>query len=92
MQASSHSNGILENPQTLKKKFSHEDIFKWVNLVVTFVLLFCVKGFLEFRAYCQLKGYYVFEVDSLIWLAAGFFFVFVLFSLFRPPNTLTTTS
>ena len=48
-------------------------------MVVTFVLLFCVKGFLEFRAYCEAKGYYVFQVDSLIWLAAGFFFVFVRF-------------
>jgi hypothetical protein len=46
-------------------------------MAMTFVLLFCIKGFLEFQAYCKVKGYYVFEVNSLIWLAAWFFFVFV---------------
>lgn len=60
-----------------KKKFTAEDIFKYVNFAVTFILLFCVKGFLEFRAYCESKSYYVFAVDSLIWVGVGFFFVFV---------------
>jgi hypothetical protein len=60
-----------------KKKITPEDIFKYVNLAVTFILLFCVKGFLEFRSYSQNKGYYVFAVDSLIWVAVGFTFVFV---------------
>ncbi len=66
----------LETPSG-KKNISPEDIFKYVNLAVTFILLFCVKGFLEFRAYCESKGYYVFSVDSLIWMGVGFFFVFV---------------
>lgn len=60
-----------------KKKITAEDIFKYVNLAVTFILLFCVKGFLEFRAYSESKAYYVFSVDSLIWVGVGFFFVFV---------------
>lgn len=64
-----------------KGKLSSEDIFKWVNLGVTVILIFCVKGFLEFRAYCEVKGYYVFAVDSLIWVAVGFFFIFVNLSL-----------
>ena len=34
---------------TRKKSINSEDIFKYVNFVVTSILLFCVKGFLEFR-------------------------------------------
>lgn len=69
---------FVANPPT-KKKLTSEDIFKYVNLAVTFILLFCVKGFLEFRAYSESKGYYVFAVDSLVWVAVGFSFVFVRF-------------
>ena len=54
-----------------------------MNISVTFILLFCVKGFLEFREYCLSKGYYVFAVDSLIWMAVGFSFIFVIFYLFQ---------
>lgn len=79
MQGSSTSVSSGSLSPSSKKKVSSEDIFKYVSMAVTFVLVFCVKGFLEFRAYCESKGYYVFAVDSLIWLAAGFFFIFVSF-------------
>lgn len=64
-----------------KQKYSSEDIFKYVNFAVTTILAFCVKGFLDFRALCEKKGYYVFSVDSLIWVAVGFGFFCVWFWL-----------
>lgn len=77
MQGSSTSVSLKGLSPVDKKKVSSEEIFKYVNIAVTFALFFCVKGFLEFRGYCETKGYYVFAVDSLIWLAVGFFFIFV---------------
>lgn len=77
MQASPTSSTSTLDMQPSKKRFTPEDIFKYVNLAVTSILLFCVKGFLEFRSYCEMKGYYVFSMDSLIWIAVGFSFIFV---------------
>lgn len=55
-----------------------ETIFKYINIIVTLILLFCIKGFLSFRELCQQKGYYVINMDSVIWSLVGFLTIFVL--------------
>lgn len=80
MEAEPATKTTLVESSARGEKISPEDIFKYVNLAVTFILLFCVKGFLEFRAYCESKGYYVFAVDALIWVGVGFSFIFVNFA------------
>jgi hypothetical protein len=62
-----------------EKALTSETIFKYINLVIILVLIFCIKGFLSFREYCIAKGYYVFSIDSLIWCAVGFAGIFVTF-------------
>ena len=54
-----------------------ELIFKYINIVIVLILLFCIQGFLRFREHSIEQGYYVFSTDSLIWCAAGFFGIFV---------------
>lgn len=54
-----------------------ETVFKYVNLFVVLILLFCIKGFINFREECSAKNIYVFSVDSLIWSLVGFISIFV---------------
>jgi hypothetical protein len=72
-----------------EKAVTSETIFKYINLVIVLVLVFCVKGFLEFREYCVQKGHYVFSTDSLIWCAVGFVGIFVSAGPLRSPSTRT---
>ena len=74
------------------KPLTSETIFKYINVVIVLILLFCIKGFLTFREYCIEKGYYVFSMDSLIWCAVGFAGIFVRANICRSPNTRGTTS
>lgn len=66
-----------QQKQAEKEPLSSEAIFKYINVVLVLVLLFCIKGFLQFREYCISRGYYVFSTDSLIWCAVGFASIFV---------------
>jgi hypothetical protein len=65
----------------VKSALTSETIFKYINIVIVLILLFCIKGFLLFREYCIGKGYYVFSIDSLIWCAVGFAGIFVIHPL-----------
>lgn len=67
---------------TAKKRepITSETVFKYINIVLILILIYCVPGFLNFREYAQQKGWYVFSTDSLIWCAAGFIGIFVSFS------------
>lgn len=71
------------------KGLSTETIFKYINGVIVLVLVFCLKGFLEFREYCVQKGYYVFSTDSLIWCGVGFAGIFVSAGPLRSRSTRT---
>lgn len=77
---------------TLENKIlKSEAIFKYINIAIVLILLFCIKGFLNFREFCFEKGYYVFATDSLIWCAVGFAGIFVYVYLGRFSNTAITT-
>jgi hypothetical protein len=68
----------LREPEVpLKKPLTSETIFKYVNIIVTLILLFCIKGFIKFRDHCISKDIYVFPVDSLIWSLVGFIGIFI---------------
>ena len=54
-----------------------EKIFKWVCFALLGILIFCLKGFLNFRSFCEAKGYYFFPSDSLVWCGVGFCSIFV---------------
>lgn len=60
-----------------REAITSETVFKYINIVLILILIYCVPGFLNFREYAQLKGWYVFSPDSLIWCAAGFIGIFV---------------
>ncbi len=61
------------------KPLEAQTIFKCINVILVLILLFCINGFLQFRKYCETKGYYVFSTDALIWCGFGFFSIFVIF-------------
>lgn len=75
-----------------KPPLTSETIFKYVNIFVTLILVFCIQGFLNFRDHCISKGIYVFSIDSFIWSLVGFIGIFVLILLPRSPNTHGSTS
>lgn len=54
---------------------------------MTLVLIFCIKGFLNFRSLCQERGYYVISMDSLVWSLVGFVGIFVQLFIYRQSNT-----
>jgi hypothetical protein len=74
-----------------KKVESAEDVFKVVIVLVGIILSFCVKSILRFRDYCQESGYYIFQAESLVYCAIGFFGVWVSFSLRSSSSTVSTT-
>jgi len=55
-----------------------EKIFKWVCFALIGILIFCLKGFLNFRSFCEAKGYYFFPSDSLVWCGVGFCSIFII--------------
>jgi hypothetical protein len=60
-----------------KALLSSEDVFKVVSYVLVGILSLCVKRILDFRHYCQEKGYYVFAEDSLLYCGVSFITIFV---------------
>lgn len=83
-----------QKPQVTKTPRSPkgmQNIFRVVCVILFMILIFCVPGFLKFRAYCELKNYYVFAADSFKWCTLGFFIAFVPISLLRSLSTRTST-
>lgn len=74
-----------------KAPLTSETIFKYLNIFVTSILIFCIPGFLNFRDHCISKQLYVFSTDSFIWSLVGFICIFVPAILSRSPNTLGST-
>ena len=78
---------ITEEAVPPKKVLTSETIFKYVNICVTLILLFCVRGYLNFRNFAFEKNLYVFSVDSFVWSLIGFIGIFVRNPLCRSSNT-----
>lgn len=69
---------VADHDTVQKKVFTSETIFKYVNWLVVLILVFCIKGFINFRNHCISKQIHVFSVDSFIWSLVGFVSIFVL--------------
>ena len=91
MSSTESTDAVGQEMVPAKKVLTSEVIFKYVNLFVLLILLFCIKGFLNYREFCQENGIYVFSVDSFIWSLFGFIFIFVRLRLTRSSSTRGTT-
>ena len=79
--STSSTQAMSEESQSEKKVITSETVFKYINLIVVLIMLFCVQGFLNFREFCISKNIYVFSIDSLVWSLIGFIAIFVLIIL-----------
>ena len=69
-----------------------EKIFKYATYICLIIIGASVPGFINFRQFCDLKGYYAYQMSGFAVMMGGFFTYFVMISLFRQPNTLITHS